>query len=290
MSDRNLSGYTLLFVGAHPDDETFGLGGTLAYYARQGVKVYYACATRGEAGTTDPEYLKGFDSMGDMRWAEMEKAAAVLGLSGVIWLGFRDSGMAGAADNRHPQALTMASPDLAEEAVVKIIRQVRPQVIVTHDPQGGYGHPDHIAVNQSVERAFYSAADVQKFTGAGLVYQPQKLYYTVFSRRILKMTVRMMELLGRDTHHFGRNGDIDLASLAERELPVTTSIRPGQAALRARDEATACYCSQLGGRRQGFMRWAERFFGKTDLFMRVHPPAGNGRPEHDLFAGIMAGK
>ena len=84
---------TLIFFGAHPDDETFAIGGTLAHYAEAGVKVYYACATRGEAGFAAPEYMKGYTTVGDMRWAELECAAKVLGLAGVIYLGYRDSGM-----------------------------------------------------------------------------------------------------------------------------------------------------------------------------------------------------
>ena len=89
---------TLLFVGAHPDDETFGVGGTLARYAAAGVLVYYLCATRGEVGAATPEDLIGFATTGDMRWAELESAARVLGLSGVMHLGYRDSGMSGTED------------------------------------------------------------------------------------------------------------------------------------------------------------------------------------------------
>src|SRR3989338_7052201 len=99
---------TLVFAGGHPDDETFGLGGTLAQYASAGVKVYYVSATRGEVGTVSPELLKGGKSPGDVRWAELECAAKTLGLAGVIHLGYRDSGMPGSDDNRHPQALAAA--------------------------------------------------------------------------------------------------------------------------------------------------------------------------------------
>ena len=86
---------TLVFFGAHPDDETFGMGATLAWYAASGVKVYCVCATRGEAGTVDPEYMPGYATIGDVRWAELKCAAQVLGLIDVIYLGYRDSGMRG---------------------------------------------------------------------------------------------------------------------------------------------------------------------------------------------------
>lgn len=111
---------TLLFVGAHPDDETFGIGGTPAQYAAAGVRVYYACATRGEAGSVDPEQMQGHATLGDMRWAELKCAAQILGLADVIYLGYRDSGMPGAEDNRHPEALAAAQLDQVVGRIVKV--------------------------------------------------------------------------------------------------------------------------------------------------------------------------
>ena len=154
---------TLLFVGAHPDDETFGIGGTLAQYAAAGVKVYYACATRGEVGTADAESMKGFSSVGDMRWAELECAARVLGLAGVVHLGYRDSGMAGSPDNQHPDSLAMAPLEQAAGRVVKVIRELKPEVVITHDPLGGYRHPDHIAVHRATVAAFKAAGDASMY-------------------------------------------------------------------------------------------------------------------------------
>jgi N-acetyl-1-D-myo-inositol-2-amino-2-deoxy-alpha-D-glucopyranoside deacetylase len=99
---------TLMLTGAHPDDETLGVGATLAQYAAAGHKVYYVCATRGEAGEVAPEFIRGFDSIADLRTQELKCAAEVLGLADVIYLGYRDSGMAGAEDNKHPNALASA--------------------------------------------------------------------------------------------------------------------------------------------------------------------------------------
>ena len=274
----------LLFIGAHPDDETFGPGGTLAWYAARGVRVYYACATRGEAGTASPEHLEGYACVGDMRWAELECAAAELGLAGAVYLGFRDSGMPGAADNRHPQALINTPIPQAEEAVVRVIRSLRPQVIITHDERGGYGHPDHIAVHRAVIRAFRSAADPGQFPDAGEPHRAQKLYYPVFSRRALRITVRLMRLLGKDPRRYGRNRDIDLAGLVEHEPPVHAVIGLDRQAVRAREEATACYRSQLPGRRRGVMRLADRLFGHKDLFTLGKPAPSAGDIEKDLFA------
>lgn len=277
---------TLLFIGAHPDDETFGPGGTLALYAAQGMRVYYACATRGEAGTASPEHLEGYASMGDMRWAELECAAAELGLAGVVYLGFRDSGMPGAADNRHPEALINVPTPRVEEAVVRVLRRLRPQVVITHDEWGGYGHPDHIALHQAVIRAFKSAADAGQFPQAGAPHRAQKLYYPVFSRRALRISVRLMRVLGKDPRRYGRNRDIDLAGLVEHEPLVHAELRLDRRAIRAREAATACYRSQLPGRRRGLLRLADWLFSGQDRFTRACPVPEAGVSEKDLMTGV----
>ena len=115
----------LLAVLAHPDDETFGMGGTLALYASRGCDVYLVCATRGEVGTMDEDCLDGFDSPGDRRWSELKCAASILGLADVIYLGYRDSGMPGSPDNKHPQALAAAPLEEVTGRVVKVIRDLR---------------------------------------------------------------------------------------------------------------------------------------------------------------------
>ena len=119
----------MIFVGAHPDDETFGIGATLAQYAASGVKVYYVCATRGEVGTIDPDQMDGYVSVADVRWAELQRAGQVLGLTDIIHLGYRDSGMQGSADNKHPDSLAMASPEEVASRIVKIIRELKPDVM-----------------------------------------------------------------------------------------------------------------------------------------------------------------
>ena len=94
----------LLAVLAHPDDETFGMGGTLALYSRRGVDTYLICATRGEVGDMDPELMRGYDSIAERREAELRCAAGHLGLTDIIFLNYRDSGMPGSADNQNPRA------------------------------------------------------------------------------------------------------------------------------------------------------------------------------------------
>src|SRR4030042_6562411 len=93
---------TLILTGAHPDDESFGVGGTLAQYAAAGYKVYYICGTRGEVGEVAPEFMQGYASIADLRTYELKCAAEALGLADVIYLGYRDSGMARLGDDTHP--------------------------------------------------------------------------------------------------------------------------------------------------------------------------------------------
>jgi LmbE family N-acetylglucosaminyl deacetylase len=129
---------TLLAVLAHPDDETFGMGGTLALYARRGYAVHLVCATHGEVGEVEAEQMEGYASIADLREHELMCAASQLGLSEVHFLKYRDSGMPGSPDNQHPQALFAAPLEQVVGDVVASIRQIRPQVVITFDPIGGY--------------------------------------------------------------------------------------------------------------------------------------------------------
>ncbi len=282
---------TLLFIGAHPDDESFGPGATLAHYAQTGVKVYYACATRGEAGTIDPQFfMSTLMTTGDVRWAELECAGKALGLAGIFHLGYRDSGMGGSPDNKHPQALVNAPLDDVAGRIIKIIRELKPQVVLTHDPCGDYGHPDHVAVHKATVEAFHAAGDSNRYPGSGTPFQPQKLYFTVFPRALIKLAVRVLPLLGQDPKHFGRNKDIDLTALSGECLPVHAAIKLDKAALAARDKASACHRSQLAGGggppRRGLLRLLERLTGRRDSFTRAYPPATGWQRETDLFEGI----
>jgi LmbE family N-acetylglucosaminyl deacetylase len=281
---------TLLAVLAHPDDESFGMGGTLAYYARQGARVYLVCATRGEAGDVDPHHLEGFDSIAERREAELRCAAGILGLAGVYFLDYRDSGMSGSPDNQHPQALAAAPLEDVAARVAGYIRRLRPQVVVTFDPIGGYMHPDHIAIQRATLRAFSLAGD-PGFDDGQPAYQAHKLYYHTFPRGFLRMAVRLLPLLGRDPRRFGRNQDIDLVRLAEEgNFPIHAEI--DIRSVRAeKDAAGACHASQLAGGPPGqgrlmsrLMQWLDR----KEQFMRAIPPGEQGRRERDLFAGIEA--
>ncbi len=177
---------TLVFFGAHPDDESFGIGSTLAQYAARGVRVYYVCST-GEEGTVEPQFLENYSSIKELREYEMKCAAEVLGLAGVYYLGYRGSGMRGSESNKHPDPMAMIPVDEVTGRIVKIIREIRPDVVVTHDSGGGYGHPGHVATHNGVEKAFYAANDPKQYAEAGLPFQPGKLYFSIRSRKLMKV-------------------------------------------------------------------------------------------------------
>ena len=280
----------MIFFGAHPDDETFGIGSTLAQYIAAGVKVYYVCSTRGEAGTVDPEYMQGYATVADRRSAEMKCAAQVLGLAGVVYLEYRDSGMQGSADNKHPDALAMAPVDEIAALMVKIIRELKPDVVVTHDAGGGYGHPDHIATHNAVVKAFYAAADPTQYPSAGLAFQPSKLYFLVRPHGFMKAMVKIMPLFGQNPHRAGRNKDIDLTRTLDTNYPIHAVIRLNKQSIQVRNKAAICHASQGGGRpRPGpfrIFRIVEKLRGQRDYFMRDYPPPTNQRREKDLFEGI----
>jgi N-acetyl-1-D-myo-inositol-2-amino-2-deoxy-alpha-D-glucopyranoside deacetylase len=280
---------TLVFVGAHPDDESFGVGGTLAQYAAAGVKVYYICGTRGEVGEVTPEAMKGFASIAALRSHELKCAAEIIGLVDVIYLGYRDSGMAGTEDNKHPQALAAAPLDEVAGLIVAIFRRLKPEVVVTFDPIGGYHHPDHVAIHHATVTAFKAAGDPKQYPEAGQAFRPQKLYFHVFPHRFLKVIVKLMSFFGRDIHHFGRNKDIDLASFVEEDFPVHAVIRLKKPSVRTRERAAACHASQLSGGspRGGLLFMINKLFGERDSFMRAEPPVRGRLHERDLFDGVV---
>jgi LmbE family N-acetylglucosaminyl deacetylase len=276
---------TLLAVLAHPDDETFGLGGTLALYAQKGYHTYYLCATRGEAGTVDEEHMRGFSSTAEMRTDELMRAAKHLGLKDVFFLGYRDSGMPGTEENKHPDAQINHSIDEVAGHVVKYIRELKPDLVLTHDPIGGYKHPDHIHIHKATKLAFEKADDASFHPEAGAPFKPRALYYQVFSRRILRWMVRFMPIFGKDPTKFGRNNDVNLLELAEVNFPihVRLDIRPVSDIKRI---ASAQHASQGGTEiRRGWMGLMSRIFGEREEFMREYPPVPNGKYKisDDLF-------
>lgn len=275
---------TILTVLAHPDDESFGLGGTLALYAQKGYDTYLICATRGEAGTVDAEYLNGFKDTAELRTVELERAAKILGLKDVFFLGYRDSGMPGTDDNKHPDAQINHSIEEVAGKVVKYIRELKPDIVITFDPIGGYRHPDHIHIHKATVLAFEKADDPSFRPELGLPFKPRALYYQVFPRWFLRWMTRLMPLTGKDPTKWGRNGDINLKELAEVEFPVHVRLDIRSVA-EIKRQAGAQHASQGGvGMRRGLMGFVSRVFGEREDYMRAYPPVdGRKRIARDLF-------
>ncbi len=283
----------LLVILAHPDDESFGMGSTLTRYAAEGVEVHYVCATRGECGEVDPALLIGYDSIGALREAELANAARELGLAAVHQLGYRDSGMTGAATNAHSQAFIQAPLAQVARQLVAVIRTVRPQVVVTFNPYGGYGHPDHIHIHRATLAAFGAAGDPQQYpelAADGLAaWEPDKLYFAVFSAAALRWVVRGMRAFGRDPRRFGTNGDVDLVAAIDRAGRITTRL-DNRAYAPHKERASACHRSQIGGIAplQRLPQRLRHYLLGIEAFTRIVPPLRPGTLplEDDLFAGI----
>ena len=266
----------ILSVLAHPDDESFGMGGTLALYAQKGCDVYLVCATRGEVGDVDPKLMEGFSSIAELREGELRCAAGHLGLKNVFFLDYRDSGMPGSPDNKHPDAQVAHPLDEVAAKVVAHLRTLKPDVVLTFDPIGGYRHPDHIHIHNATVLAFEKSADPSFHPEAGEPYQPKKLYFHTFPRLFLRMVVRLLPLVGKNPRKFGRNGDIDMQSIAEVNFPTHAKINitPVQ---KIKAAASACHASQGGiGMRQGVMGLVIRLFGEQEEYMQAYPAVQPG--------------
>ena len=176
---------SILAVFAHPDDEGFGCGGTLAALVAGGHRVTLVCATNGDVGEiSDPE-LATRETLPSVRQGELRAAMDLTGILDVRFLNYRDSGMPGWEDNDHPRSLFQAPEETVVEQVAGVIREIQPDVVITHDPTGGYGHPDHVTICRRTETA------VERCVGD---YGPL-LYYVCFPRSFFqRMWNKMVEL------------------------------------------------------------------------------------------------
>ena len=193
---------SLLAVFAHPDDEAFGTGGTLSCYASEGVRVDLVCATRGEVGEISDPALATPETLGSVRENELRCAAETMGVHELIFLDYRDSGMAGTPENQDPRAFVNAPPDQVVRQLVGIMRRIKPQVVVTFEPNGGYGHPDHITIHKRTLAAFHAAADPNYSPDLGHPWQAQRLYFTAIPRSFFVEMRTRMQAHGEDTHEF----------------------------------------------------------------------------------------
>lgn len=188
-----VNGRRILFVHAHPDDETLTTGGTIARYAAAGAEVTVLTCTLGEEGEVIGERWAELaadraDQLGGYRILELTGALRALGAAAPRFLGgagrWRDSGMAGTASARNPRAFVNADPDAALGVLVGVLRELRPHVVVTYDPVGGYGHPDHVQAHR-LTTAAVAAAGSGAFPDAGAPWEVPKFYWTVTERAAL---------------------------------------------------------------------------------------------------------
>ncbi len=278
----------LLISYAHPDDESFGNGGLIAKYVAEGVDVYLICATDGDAGTIPEEMQDQYETVRELRLAELDCAAQTLGLTRVYKFGYHDSGMMQNDQKDQPDALWynwQHKPDEVLRKVVDVIREVKPHVVLTFDRYGGYGHPDHIAIQQATTRAFELAGD-DSYVTEQPPYQPQKLYYSGIPAAMLRIGLWWLKLRGKDVRRMGVNKDIDFQAIVDHIEPKHASVDISDY-LDAWDEASACHKSQGGGRIHTMPNWLRRILSGRQGFTRIFPePPRDVVDEHDLFAGV----
>jgi mycothiol S-conjugate amidase len=278
---------TLLGIFAHPDDESFGPGGVLARYAAQGKQVHVIIATDGIAGSVeDPMSVNGHETLAQARALELSNAAVALGVTSIWSLPYRDSGMRNSPDNEHPDALIRQPLEQTIAEVLGYFHRLRPDVVLTHDPYGGYGHPDHIRVCEATTAAFHLAR--RQFQEGSDYRGPQKLYYTAFDKRMLKVMVRLMPFWGQDPTALGRNKDINLVEISRWHTPVHTQVDVLDY-LPRKLAASQAHVSQYSGG-PTYIRILPKFlrqrFLATESFTRAYP-APVGGIERDLFSGVV---
>ena len=204
--------YRLLLVHAHPDDETINNGATMARYVAEGRQVTLLTCTLGEEGEVlVPELAQlaadQADQLGGYRIGELRAAMAALGVTDVRFLGgagrYRDSGMMGTPANQHPRAFWNADLDEAVAAAVAVVRNVRPQVVVTYDENGGYGHPDHIQAHRVAMAAVDAAADPAYRPDLGQPWTVAKVYWCCVPRSVLQRGIDALAAMGEESFFQG---------------------------------------------------------------------------------------
>jgi N-acetyl-1-D-myo-inositol-2-amino-2-deoxy-alpha-D-glucopyranoside deacetylase len=230
----------MLLVHAHPDDETINNGATMARYVAEGAQVTLLTCTLGEEGEVlVPELAQlaadQADQLGGYRIGELAAAMAALGVTDSRFLGgagrYRDSGMMGTPANDKPRAFWNADLDEAADHAVAVVREVRPQVVVTYDENGGYGHPDHIQAHRVAMRAVELAADPAHRPDLGPAWDVAKVYWCCMPRSVMKQGIEAMAALG-EASPFEGMGDVD-------DLPFTVPDELVDAAVDGRAHAAS---------------------------------------------------
>ncbi|MFF8941234.1 N-acetyl-1-D-myo-inositol-2-amino-2-deoxy-alpha-D-glucopyranoside deacetylase [Streptomyces sp. NPDC014864] len=282
----------LLLVHAHPDDESINNGVTMARYAAEGARVTLVTCTLGERGEVIPPGLRRLSgaALGAHRRQELDAALRELGVGDVRLLGgagrYRDSGMMGLADNDDPGCLWQADIDAAAEHLVAVIREVRPQVLVTYDDHGGYGHPDHIKAHRVAMRAADLAADAAVRPDLGEPWRIAKVYWNRMPRSVADAAFARLQddLSGLP---FAKPASVDdLPGVVDDER-ITTEIDGGAGYTAAKAAAMRAHATQIEVAEPYFAlsnELAQPLFG-TEYYELVRGGRA-GERETDLFAGI----
>ena len=267
---------TLLAIFAHPDDEAFGTGGILAYYASSGYRVALACTTRGEAGEISDPALASPESLGDVREAELRCSAHTMGFDEVFFLDYCDSGMVGTDMNKDQTAYINAPDEEVIRKLVEIVREVQPDVVLTFEPYGMYGHPDHIAIHRHAVAAFHAAADSNQFPGAGPTWQSGRLFYTAVPHSFFE---GMAKLLNEP------DAFKDFKGLPDDQIQVDMDISQH---IQAKWDALLCHATQFG-EDNGFRKVPREEAWKLlshETFALAWPEPKPGDKLRDLFDGL----
>jgi N-acetyl-1-D-myo-inositol-2-amino-2-deoxy-alpha-D-glucopyranoside deacetylase len=278
----------LMAVHAHADDESITMGGTLALCADRGIRTAVVCCTDGQLATIyapDMPEEETRPRLGEIRREELRAACAALGVDEVHFLGYHDSGMAGADSNNAPVAFWRADMDEAVGRLVQRIRDFRPHVVVTYDANGNYGHPDHIQAHRATVLAVEAAYLQKMYPGTGEPWRVSKLYYTAFPAAAARKAVELATMFGSPPP-FGDTPPEELDFVTRDEL-VTTQVHVGdqverkQAALRA-------HRSQITEEFPLLLMPAEmlREHFPVEHYQLVWSHVPTSTPEDDLFAGL----
>jgi N-acetyl-1-D-myo-inositol-2-amino-2-deoxy-alpha-D-glucopyranoside deacetylase len=285
----------LLLVHAHPDDETIGTGATMAKYAAEGAQVTLITCTLGEEGEILVPELAHLAAdrdggLGEHRIVELADAMRVLGVTDHRFLGgpgrWRDSGMMGTAPNDAPAAFWQADVDDAVGELVRVIREVRPQVVVSYDDNGGYGHPDHIQAHRVAVAAFEAAADGTRFPGTGEAWAPSKFYEAVIPVSTLRLAFEALKALGEEAP-FGVTSPDELP-FGVPDDEVTTAV-DARDYLDAKMDAMRAYPTQISVDGAFFALSndvGQGAFGIEHYRLARGVMAPGAEQEADLFAGI----
>jgi LmbE family N-acetylglucosaminyl deacetylase len=272
----NNSGLTLMAVHAHPDDEATSTGGVLARYAAEGVTTVVVTCTDGRCGD-GPAGVKPGEAGHDpeavvaMRRRELEASCAVLKVTHLETLGYHDSGMMGWPTNTAPGSFWTAEVAGAAQRLAELIRRYRPDVIVTYDENGGYGHPDHIQTHRVTMAA------------AALAGRQAKVYWST----VPQSWARDIEALLREAGiEWDETGEAELPPIGLPDDQITTWVDTTGVSDQKYD-ALAAHGSQSDG--AFFLGLGRDRFTQlmgTEAFVRVRDTTGAPLPEDDLFAGL----